>query len=429
MLNLMYMPNIIERDLFKELIKHLQKEEITVLIGPRQVGKTTLLYQLRKHLEQQGVPQTRIKFFNLDVVTDHQTLQDQAAFIEYLKAEAGKDKLYVFVDEVQRLTNPGLFFKGIYDLGLLIKFVLTGSSALELKARVHEALTGRKRVFTLQPFSFSEYLRATEPELIPVLEGKIQSSIHHGNLLKAYTNYLVWGGYPKVVLSESASEKRVALEEIYQSYIEKDVVGFLRLTNPSSFTKCLAAISHQVGSLANVQELSGLLGVARATVERYLTILEHTFVLLRSQPYFTNPRTELKKMHKWFFKDTGLRNFIVGNLALWDARHDQGALLENAAAQTLAVAIPSPLALHFWRSKTKAEVDFVITTSPPIPLEVKLHTGERGLCSRSFTSFVERYKVKKGYIVSLSEEREVRTGDVVISIINPWHISEIVRTV
>src|SRR3972149_3224071 len=136
--------NLAQRDILPQIERHLDAKEITLIIGPRQVGKTTLLLQLKDHLVRRGYPESRILSFNLDLITDRTLFESQTEFIKFLKERIGKEKLFVFVDEAQRVGNAGIFFKGIYDLDLLVKFVLTGSSALEIKSKIHESLTGRK---------------------------------------------------------------------------------------------------------------------------------------------------------------------------------------------------------------------------------------------------------------------------------------------
>src|SRR3989344_8208552 len=140
---------LVKRTIFPEIAKHLEAEEITLIVGARQVGKTTLLSQLKKDLLDRGYPENSILAFNLDLISERQLFESQLEFIAFLKERVGKGKLFVFVDEAQRVENAGVFFKGIYDLALPVKFVLTGSSALEMKAKIHEPLTGRKRIFYL----------------------------------------------------------------------------------------------------------------------------------------------------------------------------------------------------------------------------------------------------------------------------------------
>ena len=150
---------LIKREIFGEIAAHLKAEEITVITGARQTGKTTLFLQLKDYLIARKVKESQIRFFNLDLINDLFALNNQGDFIKFLKEELKRERfIYCFIDEVQRIENAGRFLKGIYDLKLAVKFVVSGSSSLEMKAKISEPLTGRKRIFHLWPFSFPEYI-------------------------------------------------------------------------------------------------------------------------------------------------------------------------------------------------------------------------------------------------------------------------------
>jgi len=216
---------IIKRHLFKELVQHLFKKEISLIIGPRQAGKTTLMLLLEKELQKKG---ERTLFLNLDSEQDQQFFSSQQMLIRKIKLEIGIKKGYVFIDEIQRKENAGLFLKGIYDMSLPYKFIVSGSGSLELKEKIHESLVGRKRIFELAPVSFEEFVNFKTDYRY---QGKIKDYFEiekeaTENFLKEYLNF---GGYPRVVLEEEKDEKRKIIDEIFHSYLEKDISYLLKI--------------------------------------------------------------------------------------------------------------------------------------------------------------------------------------------------------
>src|SRR3989339_1564899 len=270
---------LIKRDIFERVSQHLNKAEITLITGPRQAGKTTLLRQLKAWLiGERKVPSSKIFYFDLDLIKDWEFFQDQTEFIEYCRAEAGKSKIYVFVDEAQKVDDCARFFKGVYDSNLNLKLILSGSSSFELKSKLKESLAGRKRIFSLLPFSFKEYVSGRANELAHYIAGQKKIPILvRGKLLKHYFDYLVWGGYPRVALEPKREERIALLAEIYSSYIEKDIIGLLEIKNKQGFTRLLSLVLAQTGQLVNIAELANMANLDRDTIERYLYALEQTF--------------------------------------------------------------------------------------------------------------------------------------------------------
>ena len=416
--------NLVQREIFPQIIKHLQAKEITLIIGPRQVGKTTLLSQTQNSLFKKRTSESRILSFNLDLVTDRALFASQTEFIKFLKERIGREKLFVFVDEAQRVENAGIFFKGIYDLDVPVKFALTGSSALEIKSKIHEPLTGRKRLFYLYPLSFQEYLSTKDGLLVKFLEQEEQSIYTRERVFEHLFQFFVWGGYPKIALEENIEAKEQFLKEIYSSYIERDIIGFLEIKNSAAFTNLVSILASQVGQLVNTQELSSTLNVERKTVEKYLEILEKTFVIERISPFFRNVRKELTKMPKVYFLDAGLRNFALKDLKAFEERHDRGGLLENFLFSELRKQTDATF--HFWRTKEKAEVDFVLEHrfGEPIPIEVKATRLKSPEISRSFRSFLNTYRPKYAFVVNLGFQGSRKIDSTEVQFIFPYEIAK-----
>lgn len=416
------MTQIIKRDLFDELVAHLPKKEATVLIGPRQAGKTTLIMSLRDHLIREGnVSERHIFYFNLDRFSDLDFFSSQEATIQFLKSKIGSDRIYLFVDEAQRVKEAGLFFKGIYDLDLPVKLILTGSSSLEIKSKFIEPLTGRKRLFHLYPFSFHEFLSAKNPELRHILEQFSPLSLYEKRALNVlFDEFVIFGGYPQVVLSEQEEDKKKILEEIYNSYIEKDIIAFLQIKKPFSFKKLINLLAYQTGQLMNVHELSVPLAIERKTIEQYLHILTETFIITMISPFFTNRRKELIKMPKVYFWDLGLRNFAINNLHKISERNDQGQLLENFIINELCKFPVFTKHIYFWRTHHGAEVDFVLGNGNTLfPIESKWQTKNK-IIPIGLRNFIEQYKPMKACIVNMNSDMEIKYDKTTIFFVTPF---------
>lgn len=418
---------IIKRDIFPKISGHLLKPEITLILGPRQSGKTTLLFQLKDFLEKEKqIDPSQIRFFNLDLVEDLQYFQDQTALLQIIKRETSHNKkLYLFVDEAQRIKNAGLFFKGIYDAKLPLKLVLTGSSALEIKAKIYEPLTGRKRIFLLMPFSFSEYLLIRAPYLLSLLKINPQKIAlpEHEQLKRAYTSYLISGGYPKAVLAESFQEEQENLIEIFNSYIEKDIISFLGYQDRISFANLLRLLAAQVGSLVNTNELSRTLGITRPTVERYLQALEATFIIVPFYPYSANLRKVIRKMPKIFFLDNGLRNTALKSWSSWNQRVDQGALFEQSVAILLWREFHQLMNLFFFRTTIGTEVDFILEKENKLCfIETKIQLSAKKDLKR-LIRIASLLKSKKIFIVTLEyKTQQTINQGITIKYCSPWNL-------
>lgn len=415
---------LIEREIFKELQRHLLEKEVSVIVGARQTGKTTLLNQLADWLVASGkAKEPQIRFFNLDLIADMESIRDQSDFVRFLQEELEREKfLFVFIDEIQRLESPGKFLKGIYDLNMPIKFVVTGSSSLEIKSKIFESLTGRKRVFHLWPFSFSESLLWHDPGLLNLTDKKDISSLNKKKILNYLFEFIVFGGYPRVVLSRNKDDKINVLNEIYSSYIEKDIAGFMKIKNPFTFSKLISLLGDQAGNLLNSKEISNTLAINFRTTESYLSALENTFVINLIRPYFTNSRKELTKMPKIYFTDNGLRNLSVKYFADFPDSRDKGKLLENFVLTSLLKEWYGTI--NYWRTKDKNEVDFILKDyfGHVIPLEVKAMEMRKAEIGKGLKSFIERYKPQMAIVVNLSLKENIKVKDTIVRFTLPYMI-------
>ncbi len=409
---------MIKREIFKKIVKVIDDKEIILITGPRQAGKTTLMLWLKEYLEKKG---KKTVFFNLDIERDVQFFKSQEIFIEEIKNYFGSNFGYVFIDEIQRKENAGLFLKGIYDMNLPIKLIVSGSGSLELKEKIHESLTGRKIVFHLNPLFFKEFVNYKTNYLY---ETKLEwfFSVDKIRAESLFKEYLSFGGYPRVVLADDLEKKRLIINEIFQSYLERDIVYLLKVEKSEVFINLVKILASQVGQILNFSELSSTLGISLNALKKYLWYLEKTFVIRKITPFYTNIRKELTKSPICYFVDLGLKNFALNDFFLKNII-SSGFYFQNFIFQLIEekTANDSSLRLNFWRTKDKAEVDFILVKSNnPIPIEVKFKSLKKPEISRSFLSFIKKYQPKIGLLINLDYEKRLKINETEVFIMPYW---------
>jgi len=393
---------IIRRRLLSDIKKHLKAKEISFIIGPRQAGKTTLMMQLKQELEKSG---EQTLFLNLDIEHDKEFFSSQTKLISKIELEMGRKKGYVFIDELQRKENAGLFLKGIYDMNLPYKFIVSGSGSVELKQRIHESLVGRKRIFELTTLSFEEFIDFRTDYKYSDKLSKFYK-VENKRLMNLLEEYLNFGGYPRIVLEKKLMEKRKLMSEIYQGYIERDISYLLKIHKTDDFTNLVKLLANQTGKLVNHTELSSTLGLSVKTIKDYLWFLEKTFIIRRVSPFFRNVRKEITKSPIYYFCDLGLRNFAAGTFGMIG---EPGFVFQNFIYNLIREKLMDTSAkVCFYRSKDKAEVDFVIDFGKTVlPIEVKYKTMRTPEMTRALKSFIKKYKPEKALVINLSLEKSV----------------------
>ncbi len=377
----------INRFLEKGVRRYLNKKEIIAVVGPRQSGKTTMLKNIFKDLKN-------AVFLDFE---DRETLQlfseDIKSFIElYVKKYD-----YLFIDEFQYAKEGGKKLKYIYD-SYKTKIVISGSSVSSLSIQSIKYLVGRIFVFNLYPFSFEEFLSYKEPALYTniYLKRKLSKPIIE-KILPLFNEFNIFGGYPRVILARGSEEKEMVLRNIYNTYFLKEIKEILNLPEDYKLNKLINALALQIGNIINYNELSDISGFNHKDLLNYLNVLEKTFICLRSRPFYTNRRTELVKAPKIFFFDNGFRNIIIKNFQPAKKRQDKGLLYENFIASEL---VKKEIEVKYWRTKSKAEIDFVIEKKGNIiPIEVKSDLKKPRL-TKSFLSFIAKYKPKDSLVLS-----------------------------
>jgi len=411
---------IIERKLLKELKYHLNKKEISLIIGPRQAGKTFLMFLLKDYLEKKG---EKTLFLSLDFEADKKFFVSQNALIRKIELELGKEKGYVFIDEIQRKENAGLFLKGIYDMNLPYKFIASGSGSVELKEKVHESLVGRKRIFELNTVSFEEFINfKTNYRYKEKLADFFR--IEKEKIFEFLTEYLNFGGYPRVILEEKLSEKTKIIDEIFHSYLEKDISYLLKVVKTEAFSSLIKILASQVGNLINYSEIASTLGISLQTLKNYLWYLEKTFIIKKLTPYFRNKRKEITKSPLIYFYDLGLRNYTLGLFGNLFNLKEIGFLFQNFIFNTLREELHFQAAsLRFWRSKDGAEVNFIIDFGREVlPIEVKYKSLREPAVKRSMKSFIAKYHPREAWIINIDFKATEKINSTKIKFLPFWEL-------
>lgn len=382
----------IERDLEKEILKYINSKEILAIVGTRQCGKTTLMNNMLDTLEKKGKKINRISFDNQKILQLFEN--DIDSFIE----QHVKKFDVLFIDEIHYSKKSGKKLKYISD-NFEIKIFISGSSAAEISIQSLKYLVGRIFTFILYPFSFREFLRAKNPQLINLFGSRRYKKEIISELNDYLKEFILYGGYPRVVLSKSKEEKKKVLENIFNTYLLKEIREILDLSEDYHLINLLKALSLQIGNIINYNEISKLTGYSYYELKKYLNILEKTYICNLIKPFFTNKRTEIVKNPKIYFFDTGFRNICIDNFS--KERSDMGNLYENFIFSEL---IKKNEKLKFWNTKSNAEVDFVIEREGKIiPIEIKSKINEKKI-TKSYRSFIDKYKSKEGYFLSLEFE-------------------------
>ncbi len=352
---------MIGRFLYKTIEDKLFKGKVIVLIGARQVGKTTLLKQMLREREN-------VLWLNGDEMQT-QTLFENAS-ADRLLAEFGDSKI-VILDEAQRIKNIGLRLKLIADSDSDIQVIATGSSSFELANEVNEPLTGRKWEYRMFPLSFGEMVT------------------HHGKLkeLRMLPRRIIYGYYPEVVMNEG-SEMGI-LKLLTDAYLYKDILSWENIKHPDKLQTLLRALAYQVGSQVSFNELSQMCSLDNKTVERYVTLLEQCYIIFRLPSFSRNLRHELKSSRKIYFYDNGIRNALIADYNAPEVRQDIGALWENFV---VSERMKSNAYYHhwvnsyFWRTKQQQEIDYLEEGGGKLhAYEIKWNPKTNATLTKTFT--------------------------------------------
>ncbi len=367
---------LFERDIKISISQWLDSREVLIIYGARQVGKSTLLHQLFNKWDD-----ALILNCELPVVSDTLSSRDPVRMKSLFE-----NHKYIALDEAQTIHNIGSVLKIVYDELPKYKIVATGSSSFEIANKIIEPLTGRNIKFRLFALSLSELKRGYNWLWV----------------LQNLGNLLVYGSYPGLINLQEP-KRQLKLAEITTDYLFRDVLIYESIKNPLLIRQLLKALALQIGQLVSTNELSNLLGVARPTIEKYLDLLEKSFVIFNLPAFSGNLRNEIRKSKKYYFYDLGIRNALIGNYAPVENRTDIGGLWENfcVAERLKWLSVNQPLAnCYFWRTYDGAELDLIEEFNGKLTVfEFKWNPKRKASLPKSFS---EKYEVSSFSVISSS---------------------------
>lgn len=363
-----------KRTLKNSLENKINKGKAIILIGPRQVGKTTLIKAVidtKKHLFLDGDDSTVRNLLN-------------SPNTEQIKSIVGSNKL-IFIDEAQRIEGIGLTLKIITDQFKDIQLLVSGSSSFDLSSALNEPLTGRKWEYELFPISWEEF---EDKHNYLVAEQQLE-------------NRLLYGFYPDVL--NNPGEEKELLKQLVNSYLYRDILAYSNIRKPEVLERLVQALALQIGNEVNYNELAQTVGIDKNTVSNYIDILEKGYVIFKLNSFSRNLRNEIKKNRKIYFYDNGVRNMVLGNFSPLELRQDTGALWENfliSERRKQNTYKNTTAKMYFWRTKQQQEVDLVEE------------------CNGEITGFEFKWNAKKKLNLPKTFVKEYNAKEVIIDRIN-----------
>jgi len=422
----------IKRKILPHIRDFLNYKETIIIYGARQVGKTTIMKMLIKELKSTNkIPEEAVFYFDLEDLEILEICnQGVDHLIRYIDARTSyssnfspassnsKGKIYLFIDEIQYLNNASSFIKLMVDNHSdRFKLIVSGSSVLDIKSKIKQSLVGRIVTFEVFGLNFEEFLWFRKKKInlnkIADTDKKTQKE-----LKQLFEEFIIFGAYPRVALISNLNDRRYYLKELIQTYIKKDIRDIGKIRNIMKFNNFLRILADQAGNLLNIDELASSIGIARETVYDYLILLEGTYIARRLTPFFKNLRSELTKMPKIYFEDSGILNYLKYNDIVEKV---SGELFENCIYAELRKVVGLET-LRYWRTQSKQEIDFVIQHQRQLfTLEVKkIYSGQK---TTSLEYFSQKYPNSKKFIITLEKRREAKGNTLLLY---PWEIFSII---
>jgi len=383
----------------KQIHNALQLLPIVVLIGARQVGKTSImkslpLYGKTVFLDAQD-PDVAELFKNTNTIKN------------YLKIHLDSDlNGFLLLDEFQFINEIHTKLKLLTDHNPKLKIICSGSSSITIYQHVKESLAGRVRFIDVYSLSFTENLMFSKPELSKLYE-KYTIETDYAVIDKRFeiilNEYLIYGGFPRLTETTDTDQKAELLNDIYKTYLLRDVRSFIRNEDFVGFNKMLRILAIEIGNMINIHNISKSCGLSYRKSEEYLDLLEQMFIIQRIDPFHSNKKKLITKMKKLYFTDIGLRNVILGNFNHPETRSDAGALLENFVFLEISRKIKTHHKIYYYRTLDGSEVDFIIDTMETIiPVEVKSKAFKMPKTLKNIVAFNNSHSAKTSWIINKS---------------------------
>lgn len=377
------MNNYIERDIYRDLYKHSNQKQITIITGLRRTGKTTLL----KKILEDAKTENKI-YIDLERLDNRELFSeknyDNIVLALKLKGLNFNKKVVIAIDEIQLLPGIVSVIKYLYD-NYNIKFIVSGSSSYYIKNYFTESLAGRKKVFTLSTLKFGEFLKFNNVKIN--LQKNLSINFipsEYERLKKHYEDFIKYGGFPEVTLERKVKNKTDLLDDIINSYLSIDIKNISEIRDQKNLHLLLKMLAGRVGTRLDYSKLSILTGISRTTVYNYLDLLENTFVVYRLPVFSKSADREIVKAPKIFFQDNGLLNRL--------AEISSGSQFENAVFNQFK----HYGYLQYYSLKTGKEIDFILDKNKTI--EVKETATEQNF--KNLRNMSLKIGIKKNILVS-----------------------------
>jgi len=401
----MYKP----RQLEKELVKQIEKKQITILLGARRTGKTFLLRRIRDICPYKNL------FIDLDIFENRKTFASYSETINYLKFHGYKEKerFVLFLDEFYSAPGIEKVLKNLYDNNPDIKIFATGSSSLDIIKHLKESLAGRKSIYCLYPLTFQEFINFKDEEFsekLKNLDGKILPQIISDRLTMYLKEFCIFGGYPETALEENEDFRKEILRNTFDLFVKKDLIEFLKLKNPQAALDILKYISLNIGQITNYSDLSTTCHIDINTLKKYLQILEETYIIKIIPPFFTNKKKEIVKAPKIYFIDAGARNYFIKDFTHFDFRSDKDFLFENFIFSEFKKKIDYWTEIRYWRDKNGREIDFITRKDKEIKAyEVKCKSNVKGKDLKNLLFFKNLYNDAQLFLINIEPVKNLRS--------------------
>ena len=373
----------IQRDAESKLRNYLDNNRALFILGARQVGKTSLLKRLAEIVGK-----------DISVILDlenpehlHGLGRDLNSALKYLEQQspAIPGRVWIFIDEIQYVDDLSPTVKYIVDHHSdRYKLVMTGSSSLLIKKSFSESLVGRKDIVELYPLSFSEYCRFQGEEKMATMLTGVSPDQYHGlgipesKLRRFVGDYIVYGAYPQVTLTSNREVRIELLRDVVSSYILKDIKQLFKIEKIDQFNQLIRYLSVNIGKELNIRAVSKLVSLHWDTVQKHVQALREAYVIAQIKPFHSNLNTEIRKMSKVYFVDTGVRNAIINNFNPIELHADRGELYENFVYQQLFYQKTLLSEIRFWKTRNGQEIDFVVNDEGILTAyEVKFGAGNK----------------------------------------------------
>ncbi len=397
------------RHVYPLLVRQKNNGKITILIGARQVGKTTLLRRLYDQFNDDHL----CLFLDLDIYSHYEQVSSYENLINTLILngyQTEQPELFVlFLDEFQRYADISRVLKSVYDHHPNIKIYTSGSSSLAINEQIQESLAGRKRVLRIYPLNFKEYLHFCNRDDLCEKMSKL-SAVQTDNLdillpdlFEELYRFLIYGGYPEVTQAEGREKKEV-LASIFDLYVKKDLVDFLKVDRIRHAKTLIRYLAVNNGQETSFSQLAQVAAIDEKTAKNYVEILMETFIVSVHSPWFTNRNKELVKTPKIYFLDNGARNFFINNFNPLDIRADSSFLFEGYVISELIKSGMMPEQIKFWRTKNRQEVDLILNDGGELkPVEIKYKKHLKSTDYKGLKSYRKAYpNCHHSYLVNLS---------------------------